>query len=138
MNNRIKLVRESARLSQKEFADALGISQSAISGMERGARQILDRTIHQIATEFGVSEEWLRTGEGEMYPGLPAEDDALLESFASSAIIDGSPTRKKFLTALCRLAANLDDAQILALCDVMENICSSVRSANNKNNPDES
>lgn len=138
MENRIKTIRKEFKLSQAEFAQRLGVGQTAVSAMERGAQNITDRTVNQIVSTFGVSEEWLRTGEGEMYPGLPAEDDALLESFASSAIIDGSPTRKKFLTALCRLAANLDDAQILALCDVMENICSSVRSANDKNNPDES
>lgn len=37
-----------------------------------------------------------RIRESEMHPGLPAEDGALLESFASNAIVDVTPTRKNF------------------------------------------
>jgi len=35
--------------------------------MERGDKRITDRSVRQISIEFGVSENWLKTGIGEMF-----------------------------------------------------------------------
>ena len=59
INDRIKLIRESVRLSQSEFAEKLNLKRNSISLMEGGKRNPSNRTINDICKVFNVSEEWL-------------------------------------------------------------------------------
>lgn len=77
IGDRIRLLRKELGLNQTEFAQRLLISQSGIAANERGTRSVDERTIKLICSEFGASETWLRTGEGEMYEKRPAADDLL-------------------------------------------------------------
>lgn len=63
---RLKQIRKHMNMSQGQFARMLGIGQSTLGMMEVGKREILERHIKTISAVCGVSEEWLRTGEGEM------------------------------------------------------------------------
>lgn len=68
INNRIKKVRQELGLSQVEFANKLGVRQSSLSYIENGITVNIDeRNIKIICSEFGVNENWLRTGEGTMF-----------------------------------------------------------------------
>ena len=80
MNERISAVRKSAGLTQEEFAAAIGLSKNFIWMIEKGDRTPSDRTIADICREFGISEHWLRTGEGEMQIQV-SEDDELTQIF---------------------------------------------------------
>lgn len=80
MNERISTVRKSAGLTQEEFATAIGLSKNFIWMIEKGDRVPSDRTIADICREFGISEHWLRTGEGEMQIQV-SEDDELTQIF---------------------------------------------------------
>ena len=80
MNARIKEVRQLSGLTQAQFADKLNISRNYIALMEIGDRVPSDRTIADICREFGISEHWLRTGEGEMQIQV-SEDDELTQIF---------------------------------------------------------
>lgn len=73
MNNRIKFLRKSLNLTQQEFADKLNIKRGAVSNYEIGRNQPIDAVISLICREFNVNENWLRSGEGEMF--LPVEDE---------------------------------------------------------------
>lgn len=74
MNDRIKEIRKKENLSQHKFADRLGISRGNIAAYEVGKNAPSDAVISLICREFNVNEEWLRTGNGEMYfPSI--EDD---------------------------------------------------------------
>lgn len=66
VQERIKAVRVSKGLSQKDFAEAIGISRGYVSRLETEQLQIQDRIFKLISSELGVSELWLRTGEGQM------------------------------------------------------------------------
>lgn len=61
---RLAYLREHLEKSQQEFGDALGITNSTISLLERKKRNISDRVIRDICREFNVNEDWLRTGTG--------------------------------------------------------------------------
>lgn len=68
MNTRLKQIRLSQKLSQEEFGKKIGIeSRAHISALENGNRNITERIIKDICREFNISEEWLRTGKGEIY-----------------------------------------------------------------------
>ena len=68
MNHRIKSLRKQLCLNQSEFAARIGVSQTAVAAWEAGTRNPMDAIIQSICREFGVSERWLRSGEGEMFP----------------------------------------------------------------------
>jgi transcriptional regulator with XRE-family HTH domain len=67
INHRIKLLRKSLKITQKEFAMVLAVSQSQIASMETGERGVSGRTIKQLCDSFDVNVHWLRTGEGDMF-----------------------------------------------------------------------
>lgn len=67
MNERIKLLRKALELNQTDFGARIGVKQGTVAAYESGARVPLDSVIVSICREFGVSESWLRSGEGEMF-----------------------------------------------------------------------
>ena len=71
INERIKFLRKEKGLTQKTLASTLGITQSGVSFLEQEGSSVSDQTIKLICTVFGVREEWLRTGEGEIYGPEP-------------------------------------------------------------------
>ena len=76
-------LREALKLrhySQLELARTIQMVPSAISQIVSGARNPSDRTIRDICAALHISEEWLRTGDGEMdAPPTDAED--FIETF---------------------------------------------------------
>ena len=67
MGNRIKQLRKWLGLTQQKFADCLGVKPNTIAQYEIGRNAPVDSVISLICREFNVNEEWLRTGEGEMF-----------------------------------------------------------------------
>lgn len=67
MHRRIAQIRNEVNLKQDEFAEKIGLTKNFISLIETGKRTPSDRTIKDICREFDVNEEWIRTGEGEMF-----------------------------------------------------------------------
>jgi transcriptional regulator with XRE-family HTH domain len=67
INQRIGMLRQNLHLTQKEFSGKIFISNSFQALIETGKKKVLDRHIKLIVSAFGVSEAWLRTGEGEMF-----------------------------------------------------------------------
>ena len=67
MNERIRELRKSLGLTLKEFSRRLGVTDAAISRIEKGNRGITDQMVKSICREFDVDEKWLRTGDGKMF-----------------------------------------------------------------------
>lgn len=67
IGQRIKELRKMLGLTQKEFANRIGKGFRAVQEYEAGRRTPDESTLKLIAKEFGVSEEWLKTGEGEVF-----------------------------------------------------------------------
>ena len=67
MNNRIRELRKALDLSQKEFAEKIGLKQNTISYMEKNGFTITEQNIKVICSQFNVNENWLRTGSGKMF-----------------------------------------------------------------------
>lgn len=66
IGERIKVLRKEKNLSMEDFGSVIGMGKSAVSRIENGVNGTTDQTIRSICREFGVNEQWLRTGEGEM------------------------------------------------------------------------
>lgn len=67
---RVKELRKSLNYTLDKFGGKLGVQKSAISKIEKGENNLTDQMFLSICREFSVSEEWLRTGEGEMFVSL--------------------------------------------------------------------
>lgn len=82
MNERIKQIRRELGLTQTEFAERIGLKQNSIALIESGKRNISDQAVLSICREYGVNEEWLRTGTGEkMTPDASDELEALVKKY---------------------------------------------------------
>lgn len=79
INERIKKVRKALDLTQREFGEHIGMKQNSIAQVEMG-RNTSDQTIFAICREFNVNEDWLRTGEGEMFK---ADASDVMEALAN-------------------------------------------------------
>jgi transcriptional regulator with XRE-family HTH domain len=66
INERIKMFRKSKKLSQKQFALSLGVTQSGVSYMEQDGSTVSDASIKTICSVYGLNEEWLRSGTEPM------------------------------------------------------------------------
>lgn len=77
INSRISLVRKQFKLTLSEFGAKLGRAVSTVSEYEKEGKRITDRVIEDICREFYVNEEWLRTGEGEMFRARNTTNDEL-------------------------------------------------------------
>ena len=103
MKDRLKELRKALNLTQQKFADKLGVKQNTIAQYEMGRNDPSDAVIISICREFGVSENWLRNGEGEMF--IPMTLDEEIASFIGGIQADIEPTfQKRFISALAKLS----------------------------------
>ena len=75
MNERIKKLRKELKLTQQEFSDKLHIKRNTLANYEIGRNEPIDAVVALICKTYNVNEEWLRSGEGDMFLELPEEDE---------------------------------------------------------------
>ena len=86
IGDRIKKIRREFDLTQEAFASKIGSVQNTITGYESGRRNPSAPVISLICREFGINEEWLRDGIGDMcVPDPDNELEALAEKYKLSA-----------------------------------------------------
>ena len=64
---RLKELRKALGLTLEQFGKKIGLTKSALSLIENGRNEMTARTRLAICREYGVSEKWLESGEGEMF-----------------------------------------------------------------------
>ena len=70
MNTRVKELRKSLNLTQKELGEVLGVGDTAVSKIEKGTVALTDRNINTLVKYYNVNELWLREGVGDMFNNL--------------------------------------------------------------------
>lgn len=83
MNERLKELRKHLNLTMEKFGEKLGVGKTAISGIESGRRNPSDQLLKSICREFNVREEWIRTGNGEMFESFAPASNEILDALAS-------------------------------------------------------
>jgi len=97
IGDQIKALRKTLDLTQQAFCERIGIKRNTIAKYETGRGEPIDAVVSLICREFGVSEEWLRTGNGKMFKeketdaldilaseyGMSQSDRILIEKFLS-------------------------------------------------------
>ena len=102
-NERIKYLRkEILHLTQQEFSEALNISRSNMGNIETGQISLTERVISDICEKYSVNEEWLRTGEGEMF--IPKTRNQQITDFLGDLIKEEDGTfKKRLIEAMSKL-----------------------------------
>lgn len=103
MKSRIKLIRDNADLTQDAFGKRIGSARNTIANYENGNRTPSNAVVTSICKEFGINEDWLRTGEGEMY--LPIERESEIAKLTVQLLSEESDSFKnRLVSALSRLS----------------------------------
>ena len=113
MNERLKLLRKTLKLSQDAFAERIGMKGSSISLLESGGRNITEQVIKSICREFNVDYIWLTTGDGEM---IFDTDDDFIERI-DRIMVGEDDARKNLFKALLE-ASDEDIAAFQRIIDL--------------------
>ena len=105
INDRIKQVRKTKGLTMEQFGARIGLGKSAVNKIEKGINGTTEQTVQSICREFGVSEVWLRTGDGPM---LDDTSGSILDRLVAEYHLDDR--KRAILTALLKLSPADQDA----------------------------
>ena len=75
MGERIKELRSVLRLTQEDFSSRVSLARNTVANYECGRREPNNSVITLICREFDVNEDWLRTGEGDMFIEMPEDEE---------------------------------------------------------------
>lgn len=109
MNERIKKLRQALNLSQDEFGKRLGVTRGAITNIELNKVEPKPLFVDLICREFNASENWIRTGEGEMFVEKTESEE--LAAFFGDLLKDEPDFRHRLIAAMSRLT--LDEWKVL-------------------------
>ena len=105
MNERIKELRKALGLTQQDFADRIGSVQNTITGYETGRRAPSNQVVALICREFNVNENWLRTGEGQMF--IQVSRDEEIAAFIGDVLSgETGDFRRRLISVMSRLDAD--------------------------------
>lgn len=66
MNKRVNELQKFIGFSDEAFSKKIGIETDVLKQITSGTRNVPEQVVDCICKEFGVSNEWLRTGKGTM------------------------------------------------------------------------
>lgn len=111
INTRISLLIQKLGIKKTAFAECIGISQAFVSQLCAGVRDPSERTIADICAKYHVSEQWLRTGEGDMFPPMTRSQE--IASFVSN-VMAGSPDSDQSVVLSFLLKWTVEDWEAVA------------------------
>ena len=102
MKDRISFIISYKKITKTEFSKAVKVSQGFVSQMTSGASNPSERTIELICQNYGVNEQWLRTGEGEPFKERYLEETIM--RFAVQINKGSDDFRKAYVAMLANLS----------------------------------
>ena len=122
MKDRIISIRKESGLTQEEFGKELNLSQNYVWMLESGKRAPSARTIIDLCKKFQISEEWLRTGEGEMKAPMTKQAEIAEITAQLFRKEETDPETYNFLVALNKNLLQLDETQMQAVLDMIRKL----------------
>lgn len=107
LGERIREVRKSLKMTMDQFGERIGVTKSTISNIENGNRNATEHMIKSICREFEVNEEWLRTGTGDTFKEMTADEQAY--NRFGYIMENASPAKKAVLSMLLELVYSAPD-----------------------------
>jgi HTH-type transcriptional regulator / antitoxin PezA len=66
VQNRLKTIRKTMNLTQRQFAELIGVSRDVIASWEIGRAQPSEALLRLICRECALNYAWLKYGDGDM------------------------------------------------------------------------
>lgn len=105
LNERLKKLRKTLDLTQQEFADRIGSKRNTIAKYETDTNVPSAAVISLICREFNVNENWLRTGEGDMF--MEISRDEQIEEFIGDLLHGEEDSfKRRLISGLAALDEN--------------------------------
>ena len=105
INIRICYLIRDLGITKTAFAEKIHVTPQFVSSLCSGVKIPSDRTILDICREFRCTEQWLRTGTGEMFP--PRTRSQEIADFAADLLSDEpESTRSVVISYLMRWDAD--------------------------------
>ena len=101
-NKRIKEVRKTLGLTLEKFGERIGMKSNSLSQVENGINAVSSQLRTSVCREFHIREDWLRTGEGEMFEER-TPDQAIVDFAADLVNVDDDVFKKRLVSALARM-----------------------------------
>lgn len=108
MNERVRELRKALNMTLEVFGAKIGIKKSSLSQIENGVNNLTEQNILLICKEFNVNEEWLRTGEGEMFKQFTEQEK--LMKYTALLLKDNNSAVVSAIQALIVTYEQLDNA----------------------------
>lgn len=114
---RVKEVRKALGLTLEKFGDKIGLKKNSVSQIENGRNDLTEANAIAICREFNVNEEWLRTGEGEMFASLDRNSEI---AKLTTDLFKGQ--KNSFKERLILALSRLDEKEWEVLEEIVEEI----------------
>ena len=101
MNERIAYIIKACGITQAKFAEELHVTPALVSKLCAGSCNPSERTMNDICEKFNVDPVWLRTGEGEPFVELTADEK--VAAILRNVLKDPSATKNRLIAALAEL-----------------------------------
>lgn len=106
VNERLKSLRISLGMNQKDFGERIEVAQTYLSQIEKGDRPVTDKISKIVCLQNwngkSVNEEWFLTGNGEMF--VPETKDRQITRLLSDVLKkENSDFKRRLVTALSKL-----------------------------------
>lgn len=75
IHERLRYLRKQLNLTTRTFGATINMSGGAITNMEKGTRNITERTIRDICREYNVNPDWLINGNEPIFQDVANELD---------------------------------------------------------------
>ncbi len=75
IHDRLRHLREQLHLTTRAFGASINMSGGAITNMEKGTRNITERTVRDVCREYNVNPDWLVYGTEPMFEDITKELD---------------------------------------------------------------
>lgn len=131
VKNRLKALRKELGLTQEKFAERLSMKRNSIANYEIGRNEPIDAVIALICREFSVNEEWLRTGDGEMFRENPMKKEngyyieELLEDYGDNPFYD-------MIIDMMKTYCELDEKSKLVIRDSVKKLKDNMKARDSK------
>lgn len=122
LNERILLILKDAGKKRVDLARALNISEASVSTMCSGKTNPSAQNIALICQKFGINEEWLKTGKGEMKAPLTKQAEIAEITAQLFRKEETDPETYNFLVALNKTLLQLDETQMQAVLDMIRKL----------------
>ncbi|EJZ42545.1 helix-turn-helix domain-containing protein [Leptospira licerasiae] len=106
MGERIALLIQALGITQRKFAENIGVTPAFVNDVINRGKSFSQETIVKISFKFRVDINWLLTGEGEMF--IPSAEEIYKKADETREMI-GVLQKREGMKDFLRLLMNLTD-----------------------------